>query len=156
VSGGGDDRPGDLPLLEPEQFAELVRQATDEQLREGLAANGELILGEIFRRIPEQFDARRAASVDAVVEWRVRSSTGGDDFERQLVMSGGRCTLVEAPGENATVTYEIDDVDFIRLITGGESGPKLFLYGRLRVRGNLILAARMPSLFRMPGSPEGR
>ena len=151
---GRDDQPGDLPLLEPEQFAELVRQATDDQLREGLAANGELILGEIFRRMPEQFDARRAASVDAVVEWRVRSSTGGDEFERQLVMSGGRCTLVEAPGENATVTYEIDDVDFIRLITGGESGPKLFLYGRLRVRGNLILAARMPSFFRMPGSPE--
>ena len=38
----------------------------------------------------------------------------------------------------------------MKLITGVESGPKMFVFGRLRIRGNLMLAARMQSWFRMP------
>ncbi len=53
-----------------------------------------------------------------------------------------------------TVTYEMDGVDFLRLITGRASGPKLFLFGRLKIRGNLLLAARMPGFFPIPGGDE--
>ena len=52
--------PDEIPAIDPDQFATLIRDATDEQLKEGLATNRELILAEIFRRMPERFEPSRA------------------------------------------------------------------------------------------------
>ena len=133
----------------PEQFAALVREASDEQLEEGLRENREVLLGEIFRRMPEQFVPERAAGIDAVIEWEITSPDGEPD-RWQLSVRDGRCDC--APGGDAKpdVSYRIAPVDFVKLITGVESGPKMFVFGRLRIRGNLMLAARMETWFRMP------
>jgi putative sterol carrier protein len=141
-------------MLSASVFASMVREASDEQLAAGLAANREPLLQEIFRRMPEQFDPERAAGVDAVVEWRIRNpDTGGHDAWH-LTMRAGSCQVAAGPAEWPTVIYEIDPIDFVRLITGNASGPKLFLFGRLKIRGNLLLAARMPGFFRIPGAGE--
>ncbi len=63
----------------------------------------------------------------------------------------GRCDLHSGSATSPTVLYEIDGVDFIRLVSGTASGPKLFLFGRLKIKGNLLLAARMPGFFKIPG-----
>lgn len=153
ISGtnGESGTPEDVAAIDPALFASLVREATDEQLREGLAMNRQLILAEIFRRMPEQFDAARADGVEAVVEWRILERPEGGHDTWTVVLRGGRCEVAEGPAEAPTVIYEIRPVDFIRLVTNNANGPKLFLFGRLKIRGNLVLAARMPTFFRIPG-----
>lgn len=142
----------EIPAIDPAQFAGLVQGATDDQLREGFATNRELILGEIFRRMPERFNSERAGGVDAVVEWRIRDRPDGGYDSWHLIIRGGGCQVIEGPAEAPTVTYEINPVDFIRLITGNASGPKLFLFGKLKIRGDLVLGARMPTLFSIPAA----
>lgn len=142
----------EIAAIDPAQFAGLVREASDEQLREGLAANRDLILGEIFRRMPERFDPGRAEGVEATVEWRILEAPGGGHDAWHVVLRRGRCEVSDGPAESPTVIYEIKPVDFIRLITGNASGPKLFLFGRLKIRGNLMLATRMPTFFKIPGA----
>ncbi|HEX8743046.1 MAG TPA: SCP2 sterol-binding domain-containing protein [Thermoleophilaceae bacterium] len=139
----------DPAAVPPEQFAALVREASDEQLEEGFRANREVLLGEIFRRMPEQFDAERAGAASAVIEWQITRPDGEPD-RWQLSVRDGRCDC--APGGDAKpdVSYRIAPVDFVKLITGVESGPKMFVFGRLRIRGNLMLAARVQEWFRMP------
>lgn len=149
-----DRSPEAAAAVDPRLFARLVREATDEQLRAGLAVNRELILGEVFRRMPEQFDPHRAAGVEAVVEWRILDRPDGDHDAWHLVIGGGECRVVEGPAQSPTVTYEINPVDFLRLITDNASGPKLFLFGRLKISGSLLLAARMPGFFTVPGAGE--
>lgn len=141
----------EVAAIDPAEFAGLVKEATDDQLREGLATNRELILGEIFRRMPERFDAQRGADVDAVVEWRIRDPDGGHD-SWHLILREGECRMVEGPAASPTVTYEISPIEFIKLITGNASGPKLFLFGKLKIRGDLVLGARMPTLFSIPAA----
>jgi putative sterol carrier protein len=158
VSGGAGDAgaadPGAIAAIDPALFASLVSEATDDQLREGLDANRQLILEEIFRRMPEQFDPQLAGDVEAVVEWRILDRPDGGYDAWNLVIRDGRCEVADGPADGPTVTYEINPVDFIRLITDNASGPKLFLFGRLKIRGNLVLAARMPTFFRIPGAEE--
>ena len=135
--------------VRPEQFAALVREASDEQLEQGLLENREVLLEEIFRRMPEQFDPERAGDVEAVVEWQITQADGEPD-RWQLTIRAGSCTCARGGDAEPDVSYRVAPVDFIKLITGIEHGPKLFVFGRLRIRGNLMLAARMPSWFRMP------
>jgi putative sterol carrier protein len=140
----------DPSIVQPEQFAALVRDATDDQLEEGFRENREILLEEIFRRMPEQFDAERAAGVEAVIEWEITGPEPDAADRWQLAIRDGRCTCVRGAEAEPDVVYRIAPVDFVKLITGVESGPKMFVFGRLRIRGNLMTAARVPSWFRIP------
>jgi hypothetical protein len=153
TSGDQGSRP-EISAIDPAVFASLVREATDDQLREGLAANREPILEEIFRRMPDSFDSDRGGGVDAVVEWRILDRPGGGYDAWQMVIEDGRCRVQPGSAEEPTVTYEIRPIDFIKLITNNASGPKLFLFGKLKITGNLLLAARMPAFFAIPGAEE--
>jgi predicted lipid carrier protein YhbT len=133
--------------LSPEAFARIVRDATDEQLEAGLRANREIILAEVFRQMPDRLDAEAAADVDAVVEWRIRDEEGSHDAW-QVAIRGGRATVSRGATAEPAAVLEIGGVDFLRLAGGAVEGPLLFMHGRLRVEGDLVLAVRLPLLFR--------
>ena len=139
-------------MIPPDQFASLVTEATDEQLAEGMATNRELILSEIFTRMPEQFDPAKAPDVNAVVEWQITDGPEGRTDRWQLTIKDGACTCAEGGDAEPDVTFTVAPVDFVKLIAGAESGPKMFVFGKLKIRGNLMLAARVQGFFRMPGA----
>ena len=133
--------------MRPEAFARIVRDATDEQLAAGLRANRELILSEVFRQMPSRLDDAAAADVDAVVEWRVENDEGHDAW--QVTIRSGHASVERGAPAQPHVVFAIGPVDFLRLVAGAVEGPLLFMHGRLRVDGDLVLAVRMPQLFRM-------
>jgi putative sterol carrier protein len=141
--------------MDPERFAELVREATDDQLAEGMAVNREVILEQIFNRMPESLDADRARDLDAVIEWQITGRPNGGVDRFQVVISNGECHVEREGSAEPRVTYTLGPVDFVRLVTGNVPGPKLFVFGKLKIRGDILLAARMPSLFNTP-RPRGR
>ena len=132
-----------------EQFAALVREASDEQLEQGLRENREVLLEEIFRRMPEQLHPKRAAGVSAVIEWEITSPEGESD-RWHVVIRDGTAASERGSHPEPDVSYRVGPLDFVKLIAGAESGPKMFVFGRLRIRGNLMMAARMQGWFRMP------
>ncbi|HEX2087230.1 MAG TPA: SCP2 sterol-binding domain-containing protein [Solirubrobacteraceae bacterium] len=138
--------------MSPAAFARVVRDATPEQLAAGMAANRELILAEVFRQMPEHLDAGVAAGIDAVVEWRIEGRDDGGHDAWQVTVRGGRATVERGTPAEAHVVLAIGAVDFLRLIAGVEEGPLLFMHGRLRVEGDLVLAVQLPQVFRLPGA----
>ncbi|MBV9214497.1 MAG: SCP2 sterol-binding domain-containing protein [Actinobacteria bacterium] len=129
-----------------------MSEASDDQLAEGFAANRDLILSEIFNRMPDQFDPSKAEGVQAVVEWEITERPGGGADRWQLAIRDGTCTCVAGGEADPDVTFTVGPVDFVKMIAGAESGPKLFVFGKLKIRGNLMLAARVQGFFRMPGA----
>ena len=137
--------------ISPEMFARIVAEASDADLALGLQANRELILGELFRQMPAFVDAAASGDLDAVVEWRIGDRDDGGHDRWQLVFRSGAMTVERDGGAQPRVVYEIGAVDFVRLCADPARGPELFLYGRLRMDGDLVLGAQMPALFRTPG-----
>ena len=143
---------GEAPEINAEEYAALVADASDEDLERGLAENRELVLSEVFNRMPEAFRADKAGDLDAVVEWRVKGAADGGHDSWQLTIRDGRCTLAREGSEDPTVTLIVGPVDFLKLVTGNASGPMMFTFGKLKVRGDLMLAARIQSFFAVPRS----
>ena len=54
------------------------------------------------------------------------------------------------------MSLSVGAVNFLKLITGNASGPMLFTFGKLKVRGDLLLAARIQSFFEVPGRAASR
>ena len=138
--------------IDAEQFASLVGQASDEQLAEGLAQNRDILLDQVFERMPERFRADKASDLRAVVEWRVGDRPDGGHDRWQVVIENGSCRVIRDGDAEPTVSFTVCGVDFVRLVTGNASGPMLFTFGKLKIKGDLLLAARVQSFFELPRS----
>jgi hypothetical protein len=131
-------------------LAQLVRSTPPDQLAQGIKLNRDAILGEVFRRFPEQLtDAGRRQ--DAVIQWRISGGSGEGGYDRWfVVIRDGRCGTERDLDVRPRVTFTVGPVDFLRLVTANANPTRLFLTGRLRIRGDVVFAARLPQLFAIP------
>ena len=132
-------------------FARMVVRSSDEQLRR--LASGwrrRLILAGILQQMPRRLDRDKASGVHAVANWNITGAASGGSDRVQVRIADGRCRVIRRPEEPAQVTLELDGADFLRLVAGAAEGAELFMTGKLRVEGDLMLTARVPALFRFP------
>jgi putative sterol carrier protein len=135
--------------LEPAMVARLVAELPEDQLRELLRGEARsAALGEVFRRFPEFVNTASIREVEAVVEWLI---TGDGDTDRYLlVIERGTCRTARDLDAEPRVTFELDGLDFLKLVTGNADPAVLFLSGALRLRGDELFAVELASYFRIP------
>jgi len=153
---GGDlaqpDAPQSLPV-EPGHFAAIVKRASDEQLAAAMAASRDQILGQIFAAMPRMLIAERAADRSIVADWEIVDADGAM-HRFQVRIEAGRCSVIEGGDADSNVRFRLGEIDFLKLVSGNASGPELFVFGRLKIAGSLVLAARYPGLFTIPRPPD--
>jgi putative sterol carrier protein len=71
-----------------------------------------------------------------------------------VAVAGGGCTIRRRGERPPTVTLDIEPVPFLRLVAGAVGAPSLLLSGKMRVTGDLLLAARLPRLLNVPRAPR--
>jgi hypothetical protein len=109
---------------------------------------------QVFRTMRQRVDRQRAKGIDAVVEFRVAGRRDGGIDRYQVAIADGRCmTSRRGTGEPA-VTLGLGPVAFLRMVGGDVSGPRLLIAGRLKLRGDLLLAARLPRVLNVPKWPR--
>ena len=109
---------------------------------------------QIFTTMRQRFDGERAPGLEAVVEFRIHRP-GRQGVDRyQLAMAGGRCRRLRHSERSPTVTLEMDSASFLRLVGGASGAPILMVTRRLKVRGDLLLAVRLPGLLNIPRAPD--
>jgi putative sterol carrier protein len=143
----------DSPPIDPAAYAQLVRDASDEDLAAGMQANRDLILDQIFAQMADHLDPDTAREADAVVEWRITGRDDGGHDRYQLAIRDRTCTVTRDGDDDPAVIYTIGPVEFIRLITANVTGPELFMTGRITIDGDLMLAAMVQTWFRAPAPP---
>lgn len=132
-------------------FASQVKQVSDSDLKALMSSDmrGQ-ILDEIFRRMVEHFRPDRAEGVQAVVHWKILDRPDGRYDHYEFVIENGAAALNQPPAREATLEFRIAPVPFLRLVTGNAQGPMLFMTGKLKIKGDLALAARAPGFFEIP------
>ena len=144
----------DLTQFEPEQFAQLIATATDEQISE--VVHGPLrpqVLGEIFNRMADHVEPSQIQNLDAVVHFKILDrpeDQGGGYDHYEVVFEDGRCTASDQPQREPKVTIRLSGVQFLKLAANQASGPTLFMTGKLKLEGDVMLASRLTSFFRIP------
>lgn len=146
----GMTRPRSPNSVDVQAVARLIREIPDRQLQQRLDGPvRQILLDEIFRRMPAYLDADRAARVHALVAWQITGRPDGGVNEYRTLISGSSCTVGELPGRPRT-TVRTDPVTFLKLVTGNASPPGALLRRRLSIRGDLLFASRLPGLFHVP------
>ena len=144
--------PSDLANADAGQLAALAANATDEQLAEGMSdpAARQALLDEIFRRMTEHVDADKAKAIDAVLLWKITDKPGGGEDLYEVTLQNGTATVSKEPSATPRVTFTVGPAAFLRLVSGAQAGPVLFMSGKLKIEGDLMFASQVATLFRIP------
>jgi hypothetical protein len=138
-------------------FAEAVRRSPDGRLELILRTPVRYpVLGAIFSQMPRFFDRASGANLDATVRWRItgRADSGADVWD--LTIRKGRCRVHRGEsGADPRLTITAEAGEFVRLATGNSGPMQGYFGGRIKLAGDIMLAARLQTLFRVPGSHPG-
>jgi putative sterol carrier protein len=150
-------RAAKAPAQVAEGFARVVRRAPDGRLEQVLNTPvRRAVLDGIFWQMPQHIDRKAAAGMDATIRWRITGRSGeADTYE--LEIADGRCRARR--GESAVeprVTMTLDAAEFVKLATGNSDPMQAYFSGRIALAGDIMLAAKLQALFRIPGSARAR
>jgi putative sterol carrier protein len=91
--------------------------------------------------------------VDAVVHFKITGAPNGDADVYEVVIRDGRVEVSNEPtAPSARTTITMAPVPFLRLVTGQQSGPVMFMTGKLKLEGDVMFASRLTSFFRIPSA----
>jgi putative sterol carrier protein len=139
------------------QLAALVGSVPDEQLAEGMAdpEGRKMVLDEIFKRMADHVEADKIRGIDAVVHFTITGAPGGGSDTYEAVIRDGKIDVSSEPTvEHPKVRITTAPVSFLKLVTGQQSGPVMFMTGKLKLDGDVMFAARLTSFFRIPSASE--
>jgi len=89
-----------------------------------------------------------AEGVDAIIQYCLTGEEGGNFI---IVIKDGKCTVSEGLAENPTMTLTADGRDFGDVLLGKANGMQYFMMGKLKLSGDLNLAMKLTSFFKMTG-----
>ncbi len=146
----------DAPAQLSRGVARAVRDSPEKRLEQLMRTPARrVILEGIFRQMPQRLDGERAAGVSSSMRWCVTGRPDGAADVYQLQIADSQCRVirgstvgVDEPG----VTVTLDAVELLKLATGNSDPMRAYFSGRIKLAGDVILAAKLASLFRMPAA----
>lgn len=141
----------DPAAVDPREFARLVKDASSGELKQLMhSAARTPVLDKIFHDMPGVFRGDRAGALAAVIHWKVGDRPDGGVDTYELIIEDGVCVCSAAPEREPRLQMSIGGVDFLRMVTGNANPVSLFMRGRLRAKGDVGLAMKVPNLFEPP------
>jgi predicted lipid carrier protein YhbT len=135
-------------------FTKAVRGAGPDRIERVMKSPARLaVLEGIFWQIPQRFDPSRAEGIDAMVRWCItgRADGGVDTYELQI--ADGRCRVGHGySGKRAQVTITLSGAELVQLAAGGSDPMQAYFKRRIKLTGDVMLAAKLAKLFRVPPS----
>jgi putative sterol carrier protein len=106
---------------------------------------GALTVRGVFDRIPDAFQADKAAGVDVVFQFEISGPDGGSWI---VTVKDGRCEVTEGTHKSPTTMIKMADNDFVKLIAGELNAMEAFTGGKLKVGGDLMKSQLIEKLFK--------
>jgi SCP-2 sterol transfer family len=141
------------PVQVAEGFAQAVRNAPEERLDRLMRSPARRVLLEtIFWQMPRHIDPENVKSMNCTIRWRITGKSDGEADVYDLLLADGNCRVVRGPGTSPPkLTITVDGAEFLRLATGNSDPVKAYFTGRVALAGDVMVAAKASSLFRLPG-----
>lgn len=144
--------PSTFETMSPQEFARTVKEMSDREISEVMRGEHRVaVLDAVFARFPQVFRPERAAGLSSTTQFRV---TGGPDEHPydvyEIVVDDGTCVVSDEPGETFDASLMMAPPEFLKIATGRGNPTMLAMRGKVKVKGDLALAAKFPTLFDIP------
>jgi predicted lipid carrier protein YhbT len=141
----------DFAKISPGGFASLIKDLPKRELATVAAGPSRgRIVDEILSRMAASFDPGAAGRLKALIRWRIVDA-GQPDIPFEMDIADGTCQVSLGTTDRAArLGLTMSTADFARLVSGNATGTALFMTRRLKVTGDLGLAASLVRYFDIP------
>ena len=106
----------------------------------------EYTMDELVKNHEKAFNPEAAEGVDAVIQYKLTGEEAGDYI---ITIKDGKCTTEKGEAENPNMTLTADAQDLKDVLLGKANGMQYFMQGKLKLSGDLNLAMKLTSFFKM-------
>jgi len=99
---------------------------------------------ETFELMPGRFKPERAAGVSAVIQYEITGEGGGT---WSATIKDGACVVKEGAAASPNLTLTMSGQDWLDMLAGKLSGQMAFMSGKLKLKGDMGLAMKIPAMF---------
>ncbi len=101
---------------------------------------------ELIEAMPTAFNAEKAAGLKATFQFELAGEGGGTWV---VDVADGLCQVREGGIENPNVTIGMAVEDYVAMAKGELDAMKAFMANKIKVKGDITLAAKLTTLFQM-------
>lgn len=105
----------------------------------------------VFQQLQQGLTPDLAKKVNAVFQFDVKNSSGSVQSWTLDLKSNPPSVKSPASGK-ADITIAVSDDDFVDLASGKLNGQKAFMAGKLKVKGNMMLATKLDGVLKQATS----
>jgi len=105
-----------------------------------------LTIADLMSKMPKAFLPEKAPGLDAVIQFKFTGPEAGDWY---ALFKDNKCTVEKGTHASPKMTLSADSGDFIKIFTGQMDGIQAFMQGKIKIAGDLNLAMKMMSLFKL-------
>ncbi|CAX42665.1 oleate-induced peroxisomal protein, putative [Candida dubliniensis CD36] len=111
--------------------------------------NASALFKELNEGLQDKSKAQEAIKgVNAVIIITLKNKEGKDQSWVLDLKKEGTLTKVDGSIPKGDVQLLLKDADFVKLANGKANGQKLFMNGKLKVKGNMMKATAIESVFK--------
>jgi putative sterol carrier protein len=100
---------------------------------------------EIFGKMPDSFQKEAAAGMNAVYQFDITGEGGGKWY---AAITNGDLSVVEGEHASPNLTVTMTAQDYIDMAAGKLNGMVAFSTGKLKIKGDMLLAMKMQTIFK--------
>ncbi len=106
----------------------------------------EYTVKELVFNHEKAFMPEKAAGLEAIIQYRLTGDQAGDYI---ITIKDDKCSVAEGVAEDPVMTMTADGTYFGDVLLGKADGMKGFMEGKLQLAGDLNLAMKLTSFFKM-------
>jgi putative sterol carrier protein len=139
--------------VDPEAASRAIKGVKDAHLDQVMAGGfREVVLEQVFTRMPDFLDRDKAAKQSVTVGFRVDGRPDGGSDRVVVYVDQGSCR-VERDGEgDRDATLILSGTQFLKLVLGHLNPVTAVMKGSIKVKGDVKAALRLHKVMRIPGT----
>jgi len=106
----------------------------------------EISVAQLVQNHEKAFKPEVAEGVEAVIQYHLTGEEGGDWI---IDIRDGKCKVSEGTAEDPKMTLTAEASDLRDVLLGKANGMNYFMQGKLKLAGDLNLAMKLTSFFKM-------
>jgi putative sterol carrier protein len=101
-------------------------------------------IAEFFTGLAAKVDPAKTAGMTAVYQFVINGDGGGQWYAK---IADGAVEIASGTAESPSITLTCEAADWQDIVSGKLNGQTAFLTGKLKIKGDMGLAMKLPSLF---------
>jgi putative sterol carrier protein len=139
-----------LADMGPEEFVGVLKSASDKDIKEAMAGPTRLVvIDSIFEHMPKMFRADRAGEMRANTHWSI-TADGGPSDDWTVLIADGQASSTRGHEGDPSVSLTMGPLEFIKLVTKTGNPVMMVMMGKVKIKGDMGLAANVGNLFDVP------